>query len=553
MKSPKIETLTVEGFEQLRQAIEQSNLSEAHKALIIGVLELCLWFQQKLTFSQISISNLKKAFGIQSEKRTRGTKKTPDTADLEASAENEPTTGNTDNTQSESDTSTTDKPKRPGHGRLHSNAYTAAETIALSHPDYKAGDICPTLCGGKLYALKTPGIFIRIEGGQLFDAIRYEIQRLRCGLCGELYKARLPAGVSITEKYDERAKAMVAVLKYQLGLPLYRLAQWQQQTGVPIPETTQWGLCVDVHQVATHIFNASLILGAQSPLFFQDDTTVKVQSVMTGKEVNPGKPDKKSTFTTGLVADHQGHPIYLFFSGVKSAGNNLTDVLNEREEDLPIPFQACDALSQNNVDKALETIVCHCLIHGRRKFVELEDSYPDEATLVLDTVGQVYANEAHCKQHKLSPEDRLAYHQEHSKPIMDEMKAWMQQQLLREEPKTPLAKSYRYWLRRWDTLTRFLTHVGAPLDTNTVERALKLAIRIRKSSLFHKTLNGAKVGSELMSVIHTALKNGINPIDYLTVLQQHQDQVKQDPFAWLPWNYQQTLLSITTQEASLAA
>ncbi|WP_051311029.1 IS66 family transposase [Zooshikella ganghwensis] len=550
MKSPKIEKLTAEDFSQLKQVIEQSNLSDGHKMLVIGVLELCLWLQQKLTFSQISISNLKKAFGIQSEKHSRGTKPS-DTDDLEVSAEDESSQDeSTEASQSESSTNTTDKPKRPGHGRLPASAYTAAETISLDHPDYKTGDPCPTQCGGKLYQIKTPGVFIRIEGGQLFNAYRYEQKRLRCAVCGEIFKASLP--VAVTEKYDERAKAMVTVLKYQLGMPFYRLAQWQQQTGVPIPDTTQWELCVDAHQVATYVFNACLILGAQSPLFFQDDTTVKVQSVMTSKEVNPDKSDKKGTFTTGLVADHQGHPIYLFFSGVKNAGNNLTDVLNEREEDLPIPFQACDALSQNNVDKALKTIVCHCLIHGRRKFVELEDSYPDEAKIVLDTVGQVYANEAHCKNHRLSPEDRLTFHQEKSKPLLEEMKQWMERQLAGEEPKTPLAKSYRYWLKRWDTLTRFLTHVGAPLDTNTVERALKLAIRIRKSSLFHKTLNGAKVGSELMSVIHTALKNGINPIDYLTALQQHQAQVKQDPFAWLPWNYQQTLQALA-EETPLAA
>ncbi|NYZ70186.1 transposase, partial [Endozoicomonas sp. SM1973] len=287
MKSPKIETLTVEGFDQLRLAIEQSNLTEAHKALVIGVLELCLWLQQKLTFSQISINNLKKAFGIQSEKRSRGTKP-PETVDADAPIEDEPsqgdTTGNTDNIQPKPKP-VADKPKRPGHGQLHASAYTAAEVIALNHPDYKAGDPCPTQCGGRLYEIKTPGVFIRIEGGQLFNAYRYEQQRLRCALCGELLKA--PRSSNITEKYDERAKAMVAVLKYQLGLPLYRLAQWQQQTGVPIPDTTQWGLILNVYQVAAYIFNALVTLAAQSPLFFQDDTTVKVQSVMTGKEVNP--------------------------------------------------------------------------------------------------------------------------------------------------------------------------------------------------------------------------------------------------------------------------
>ena len=169
-------------------------------------------------------------------------------------------------------------------------------------------------------------------------------------------------------------------------------------------------------------------------------------------------------------------------------------------------------------------------------------------------MGCIYAYEDHCKKQKLSPLDRLAYHQKYSQPIMDHLKSWMEQQLSerKAEPNSPLGKSYHYWLNRWDTLTQFLTHAGAPLDTNIVERALKIAIRVRKNSLFHKTLNGAKVGSELMSVIHTALKNGINPIDYLTTLQLYQEQVKHNPFAWLPWNYQQTLSSIS-EETLLAA
>ena len=291
MKAPKTEPLTIEEVGLLCQAIHQSDLSETHKALIIGVLELCLWLQQKLTFSKISINNLKKAFGIQSEKRSRDK-----ALDSEKAVNGVSNNGSTDyaDISTKSDTRSTDKPKRKGHGRLGADAYTAAETVVLKHPDYTVGDPCPLLCGGRLYELKPPKIFIRIEGGQLFNATRYETQRLRCGLCGELYTTPLPDNV--TAKYDERAKAMVAVLKYQMGLPLYRLAQWQQQTGVPIPDTTQWELCLGVHQVAAYIFNAYLILGAQSPLFFQDDTTVKVQSVMTGKEANPDRPDKKGTY-----------------------------------------------------------------------------------------------------------------------------------------------------------------------------------------------------------------------------------------------------------------
>ena len=169
MKSPKIEKLTAEDFSQLKQAIEQSNLSEAHEALVIGVLELCLWLQQNLTFSQISISNLKKAFGIQSEKRSRGTKPLK-TVDADARIEDESsqgdTTGSTDSIQPKPKP-VADKPKRPGHGQLHASAYSAAEVIVLNHPDYKASNPCSTLWSGRLYEIKTLGVFMRIEDGRL--------------------------------------------------------------------------------------------------------------------------------------------------------------------------------------------------------------------------------------------------------------------------------------------------------------------------------------------------------------------------------------------------
>ncbi|RDH41264.1 hypothetical protein [Zooshikella ganghwensis] len=67
MKQPKIETLSPEAYQDLQQAITASSLNQDHKALIMGVLDLCLWLQQKLTFSKISINTLKKVFAIQTE------------------------------------------------------------------------------------------------------------------------------------------------------------------------------------------------------------------------------------------------------------------------------------------------------------------------------------------------------------------------------------------------------------------------------------------------------------------------------------------------------
>ncbi|MBU2714523.1 hypothetical protein, partial [Zooshikella harenae] len=158
MKQPKIETLSPEAYQDLQQAITASSLSQDHKTLIIGVLDLCLWLQQKLTFSKISINTLKKVFAIQTEKRHRPE---PDADPDITSAETVTNEAAKDNQQPS---------KTKGHGCIAADAYTAAKTIVLNHPDYSAGDPCPLHCGGRLYQLKTPGVFIRIEGGQLFDA-----------------------------------------------------------------------------------------------------------------------------------------------------------------------------------------------------------------------------------------------------------------------------------------------------------------------------------------------------------------------------------------------
>ena len=82
---------------------------------------------------------------------------------------------------------------------------------------------------------------------------------------------------------------------------------------------------------------------------------------------------------------------------------------------------------------------------------------------------------------------------------------------------------------------------SAPLDSNTVERALKLIIRQRKNSLFYASPHSATVASLLTSLIATCVQAGVNALDYLVALQTHRSAVFRQPAAWLPWNYQDNL------------
>ena len=131
---------------------------------------------------------------------------------------------------------------------------------------------------------------------------------------------------------------------------------------------------------------------------------------------------------------------------------------------------------------------------------------------MLETLGEVYSYDAQAEELGLSPEERLRFHQEHSRPVMDTLHAWFKAQLAEKkvEPNSGLGTAIMYVLRRWDRLTLFLRQAGAPLDSNIVERALKKAILHRKNSLFYKTENGAEVGDLFMSLIHTCELNGAN-------------------------------------------
>ena len=154
-----------------------------------------------------------------------------------------------------------------------------------------------------------------------------------------------------------------------------------------------------------------------------------------------------------------------------------------------------------------------------------------------------YHRDGLAREQKLSPEERLRFHQQHSGALMRGLHAWLEAQLAehKTEPNSGLGKAISYLLNHWTKLTLFLRQPGAPIDNNIVERALKKAILNRKNALFYKTLNGAGVGDLFMSLIHTCELNGADPFDYLNQLQRHAEELKQTPSEWMPWNYRATL------------
>jgi transposase len=440
------------------------------------------------------------------------------------------------------------KKKRKGHGRVAASAYLKAQHIAVCHQSLQAGDRCPKCQSGNLSDLKDPAPIVRIFGNAPLAATCWDCDRLRCGACGLVFTAPAPQEAQ-GPKYDETAASMIELLHYGTGMPLNRLDHLQQNLQTPLPSSTQWDVINQSVEMVRPAFNELVRLGAQGQVLHNDDSYMRILQFMGKRRAEllaNGKlpdPDRTGLFTTAIVAIVATiGAIALFFTGRKHAGENLADVLKQRAADLPAPIQMGDALSRN-LPKGHEVQQSNCIAHGRRQVVDEIENYPVECSFVIERLALVYKLDQECKQQGLSDQERLLAHQNQSDPIMKELHDWMTAQLdeKRIEPNSGLGRAFNYFLKRWQKFTLFLRVPGAPLDNNIAERALKMTINHRKTSLFYRSQHGASVGDVFMTLIHTAQLHHENPFDYLTELQRNYKAVAERPADWLPWNYRNTL------------
>jgi transposase len=518
---------------KLEAIIERAKaaLSMEEHATLKASLETLAFLQQELKSKGASIERLRQiVFGSKTEKTS---------AVFPNSAGPGTTAGQPKHGEGEG------RAKKPGHGRNGAAAYTGAAKVKVAHPSLTAGQPCADCLKGKLYPMAEPAVLVRVTGMAPLSATVYERERLRCNLCGEISTAPAPEGVG-DAKYDETATSMTALLKYGAGLPFNRIEKLQAGMGIPLPAATQWELVRDGVELLAPAHEELIREAAQGDVLYNDDTTMKVlgltaeQRAAAAADVEPD--GRTGVFTSGIVSTREGRKVALFFTGAQHAGENLSDVLARRAAELPTPIQMCDALSRNtNGDFA--TLVANCMAHSRRRYVEVADAFPEECRHVLETLAAVYKFDAEARDRKLSPEERLRFHQAKSGPLMEGLDRWMRQQFdeRKVEPNSGLGEAITYMRKHWLKLTLFLQQPGAPLDNNICERSLKKAILHRKNSLFYLTENGARVGDIFMSLIHTVELGGGLPFEYLAALLRHHEAVALAPADWMPWNYAATL------------
>jgi transposase len=533
-------------LEELVAIVEQARtvpISTEQYTTLMGAIHAIVWLKEQWISTKVSVKRLLRIIFGPTES-TRNVLR-----EATAQGEDKQPAGADKTDPNNSGPAPPQKKRVKGHGHHKAADYPGATLVPVPHNPalnlHEHGPCPDPDCGGKLYAME-PSVQMRFHAAALIRALMYQCQRLRCGLCLTVHTAPLPPEAG-DQKYDPSVAVAVGMTRYGAGMPGYRLANLQESFGIPLAPSTQWDLVEDAADAYLPVVQEIHRLAGNGTKVHNDDTTAKVLLLtQPEREEALGKEAAKKrtgTFTSGVYSvDAEGHMIADYFTGPKHAGENLTAVLQHRSPDLPPPIHMCDALDVN-IPKALETILCRCMSHSRRKFVEIVERFPDEVRVVLLVLREIYMTDALAREQNLTDEQRLQLHRRLSRPLMIQLALWMRWLLAAHmvEPNSGLGQAIGYMRKNWFELTRFYRTPGAPLDNNVVERMLKMVVLHRKNSLFFRTLNGARVADTFMTLIKTATLNGVSAFHYLLTLLLHRGELAKDPGRWMPWRYRQTL------------
>jgi transposase len=297
----------------------QPTLSEADYGKLKAALETLSYLTDMIADKETKIQQLRQLL-LGFSRFPRTTEKTKDV--LEKSATDGQDAASPQAGQSEGSEEGA-KPKAAGHGRNGSSAYEGAEKVVVAHPELKHGDPCPECPKGKVYVQKEPAQLVRIVGQAPLRATVYELERLRCNLCGVVFTAPAPESVG-PEKYDETAVAMVAQMKYGSGMPFNRVENLEKRLGIPMPSSTQWELMEEGAEILKPVVDELIRQAAQGEVVHNDDTGMRVLQL-----IRPEGDSRTGVFTSGVVSTGD-HRIALYFTGRNHAGENLAAVLRQR-------------------------------------------------------------------------------------------------------------------------------------------------------------------------------------------------------------------------------
>ena len=156
-----------------------------------------------------------------------------------------------------------------------------------------------------------------------------------------------------------------------------------------------------------------------------------------------------------------------------------------------------------------------CWAHGRRRLVEAARSGDRVALEGVRIIAKLFAVERASTTAGDNAEDRRARRQEQSRPILDELRRWMDKQAAVTPPKTPLGQGLRYLDRQWKRLLLFLDDGNIEATNNRRERELRRLVLGRRNWLFTWLDEGGQRTADILSIVATCIAHDVNPRAYL--------------------------------------
>ncbi len=311
--------------------------------------------------------------------------------------------------------------------------------------------------------------------------------------------------------------AWVATSKYLDALPLYRQSKQLERIGVDIPRQTLAGWMVRCGQeVVQPLINLLRDWLLESTYIQMDETTVQVLK-------EPGKrPQSKSYLWCQRSADPE-HPVILF------------DYDPSRSSEVPKRLlEGFGGYLQTDGYEGYNTVVrdngltrLYCFAHARRRFVDtlkalglnakkLPDKPPDKARRALQGLGFIRTlYEIERRVRGRPPDERLSVRQAQSVPVLEGLRAWLDETRPKVLPSAPLGDALAYLDNHWEGLIRYCEDGRLEIDNNLCENAIRPFCVGRRNWLFSDTVHGAKASANLYSIIQTAKANRLEPYAYL--------------------------------------
>jgi len=412
--------------------------------------------------------------------------------------------------------------------------------LPVKEIDYRLPEeeqVCPE-CSGALHEM---GVEVRQEI-QIVPAtitlVKHNRFKYACRHCQQeetttpIVTATMPNPAFPNSVASPSAVAHIMTQKFVESQPLYRQEQHWQREGIDISRQTMANWMIRGAEMLADIYDAMRIALLKLDIVHADETTLQVLK-------EPGRAAQTDSYMWLYRSGREGPPMALFEYQPGRAGQYPKRFLEGFKGYLQV--DGYEAYGQ-----VANAILVGCWAHARRKFMDALKAMPKSpkkaGAAVVAELGLQYCNTLFSIEgdlHDVTHRERFEGRQARSKPVLDQFKAWLDDQANRTLPKSAVGQAITYCRNQWDKLTVFLTDGRLELDNNRSERSIKSFVVGRKNWLFANTPKGAKASAIIYSIVETAKENGLRPHAYLTFLFEQLPNIdRQDPKAieaLMPW------------------